>query len=155
MTALALYVVSRVLLGGDADATLPTVNATFPVLSRHVVRRVASLLPLPHQLPLPNNIRAHVAKSRLFGDAEEIVRRRTSEQAGDKGPDGDLLDLLLAARDPETGAALSQSEIVAQVVTFLLAGHETTAMALTAARPAAPRPTTPSAATASRTVRWW
>jgi cytochrome P450 len=43
----------------------------------------------------------------------------------------DLLDALLAARDPETGAGLSEAEVGANIVTFIGAGHETTANALT------------------------
>jgi len=42
----------------------------------------------------------------------------------------DLLDLLLAARDPETGAGFSPTELRDQVATLLLAGHETTAVTL-------------------------
>ncbi|WP_332693227.1 cytochrome P450 [Bosea sp. (in: a-proteobacteria)] len=43
----------------------------------------------------------------------------------------DLLDALLAARDPETGTGLSEAEIGANIITFIGAGHETTANALT------------------------
>lgn len=138
MTALTLYVVSRVLLGGEADETLESIAATYPVLNRHVLRRIASLVRLPHQVPLPGNVRAHAAKARLFGSAREVVRRRTARRDGRREgpvspPGGDLLDRLLAARDPETGAGLSEEELVSQVVTFLLAGQETSAIALTAA----------------------
>lgn len=48
-------------------------------------------------------------------------------------PDGggnDLLTLLLEARDPETGEAMSRTQIRDEIATFLLAGHETTANAL-------------------------
>jgi cytochrome P450 len=41
------------------------------------------------------------------------------------------LSLLIAARDPETGEAMADREIRDQVMTFMLAGHETTARALT------------------------
>ncbi len=42
----------------------------------------------------------------------------------------DLFDLLLAARDPETGAAFTQDQLRDQVATMILAGHETTAVTL-------------------------
>jgi cytochrome P450 len=42
----------------------------------------------------------------------------------------DLLDLLLAARDPETGQALSQAEVRDQCSTMMVAGYETTARLL-------------------------
>ncbi len=58
--------------------------------------------------------------------ADAIARRRAS---GAHRPD--LLGLLLAARDPETGRGLSDLELRDNVVTFIGAGHETTALALT------------------------
>jgi cytochrome P450 len=42
----------------------------------------------------------------------------------------DLFDLLLAARDPETGAGFNRAQLCDQVATMILAGHETTALAL-------------------------
>jgi cytochrome P450 len=45
------------------------------------------------------------------------------------GP-GDLLDTLMAARDAETGAALSRQDLRDEVMTLFLAGHETTALSL-------------------------
>lgn len=55
-----------------------------------------------------------------------IERRRASGEERN-----DLLGLLLAARDPETGRGLSDEELRDNVVTFIGAGHETTALALT------------------------
>lgn len=130
ITQFTLRVVSRVLLGGDADAMLGTISSTYPVLNRQVLRRLTSLVPLSDRVPLPSNRRAHAAKARLFGAAREVVHGRATSVA--TPGDGDLLDRLLAARDPETGATLSEEEVVSEVVTFLLAGHETTATALTA-----------------------
>ena len=42
----------------------------------------------------------------------------------------DLFDLLLAARDPESGEGFSQSQLRDQIATMILAGHETTAVTL-------------------------
>jgi cytochrome P450 len=55
----------------------------------------------------------------------EIARRRTTAH----GSDGDVLSLLLAARDP-AGEPMSDSELRDQLLTMLVAGHETTATAL-------------------------
>jgi cytochrome P450 len=131
ITALTLRVVSRVLFGGEADRTEATVASTYPVLSRHVLRRLTSLVPLPPGVPFPANVRAGDAKRRLFAAARDVVRLRTD--AATAGHGDDLVDRLLAARDPETGAALSEDDVVTEIVTFLLAGHETTATALTSA----------------------
>lgn len=60
--------------------------------------------------------------------AEIVDHRRTKIDAGE-APE-DLLTLLLRARDPETGKALSDSDIAGSIITFIGAGHETTANAL-------------------------
>lgn len=59
---------------------------------------------------------------------DDIVAERRRAQASSRR--GDLLDLLLAARDPETGEALSDAEVRDQSATMLVAGYETTARLL-------------------------
>lgn len=78
--------------------------------------------------------------SRLGGrSAGRFFRRRVRElaearraQLADQGsaPPQDLLTALLRAQDPETGVGLTTAEVEANVLTFILAGHETTARAL-------------------------
>jgi cytochrome P450 len=66
---------------------------------------------------------------RLFDcaiDAIVATRRRRLAQGADAVP-RDILTLLLEARDPETGQALSEIEVRANILTFIVAGHETTA----------------------------
>ena len=63
----------------------------------------------------------------LHRDIRRIVESRRSIQSSQP----DLLNLLLAARDHETGRTMSDDEIVANLLTFITAGHETTAVALT------------------------
>jgi cytochrome P450 len=59
---------------------------------------------------------------------DAFVRARREE--GHEGGSRDLLDILLAARDPETGAALSPEEVRDQSATMIFAGFETTARLL-------------------------
>jgi cytochrome P450 len=66
---------------------------------------------------------------RLFESAIDTIvstrRRRIAEDPG--GVPRDILTLLLEARDPETGEGLSEVEVRANILTFIAAGHETTA----------------------------
>src|SRR5438445_7649774 len=55
-------------------------------------------------------------------------RRRAGKNEG--APPRDLFDLMVAARDPETGEAFTDEQLGDQVATMILAGHETTATAL-------------------------
>lgn len=56
--------------------------------------------------------------------ADEIIQKRKSDPKGHEKQD--LLSRLLSGRDPETGLGLSEENIRHQLVTFLIAGHETT-----------------------------
>ena len=69
---------------------------------------------------------------KFFNDAVDaiIARRKTLLERGGEPP-RDLLTLLLAAKDPETGRGLPEADIRANIVTFISAGHETTANGLT------------------------
>lgn len=63
-----------------------------------------------------------------FADVDRIVADRRADPERDRHRD--LLDLLLAARDPETGQPLSDAEVRDQCATMLLAGFETTSRLL-------------------------
>ncbi len=68
-------------------------------------------------------------RRRWLREVDQIVAARRSRPGGEDAQD-DLLDLLMSARDPETGAPLSDAEIRDQSATMLAAGFETTAGAM-------------------------
>ena len=61
----------------------------------------------------------------MYGVVDEVIRERKSDPKA-PGAAKDLLDLMLEGRDPVTGASLSDVQIRFQIMTFLIAGHETT-----------------------------
>jgi cytochrome P450 len=63
----------------------------------------------------------------LHRDMRRLVETRRAKRSAQ----ADLLDLLLAARDPESGRSMNDAEVVNNLLTFIAAGHETTAVALT------------------------
>lgn len=85
---------------------------------------------LPGWLPRIGRIRARPAL-RFFDEivGELIDARRLLMDAGGEAP-RDILTLLLEAADPDTGQGLSDIEVRANIITFIGAGHETTANAL-------------------------
>lgn len=91
------------------------------------------VLGAPSWLPRIGRWMARPAISFFEAQVKAIIAERQSLHAGgDWRPEKpDLLDALLAARDPETGTGLSDEEVGANIVTFIGAGHETTANALT------------------------
>jgi unspecific monooxygenase len=83
---------------------------------------------LPERIPTVRNLgrrRFHARWTKLI---DSIIAART-EPTGSENP-RDLLDLLRAARDPETGQGFSLPELRDQVATMIIAGHESTGLTL-------------------------
>jgi cytochrome P450 len=77
----------------------------------------------PEWVPLPSRRRLRLARERLHGLVDRLLAQKRQSPAED-----DLLSRLFAARDDER--RLSHAELRDQVITLLLAGHETTALSL-------------------------
>jgi len=123
MSHLALAIAAETLFGADVDEEAEAIgDALDDVMARfRADRRLMALV--PKSWPLPANRRYHRGVETLHG----IVDRLIDEHE----PGGvDLVSRLIAAAD-ETGAGLSRERLRDELVTFLLAGHETTALALT------------------------
>jgi cytochrome P450 len=89
------------------------------------------LLGLPDFIPRLAQFRIR-SPLRLFNDTIDAIitsRRRHLAESTSKAP-RDILSLLLEAADPETGYRLSETELRANIITFIAAGHETTANAI-------------------------
>jgi unspecific monooxygenase len=83
---------------------------------------------LPIGIPTWRDLARAKFRKRWIGFIDDIVAARMSEPASDHPRD--LFDVLVAARDPETGAAFSRAQLRDQMSTMIVAGHETTALAL-------------------------
>ena len=86
-----------------------------------------TLLRLPPWTPYPGKARARRAVDYLRGATARLAAERRTQGAGGRE---DLLTLLQAGADPETGRSMSDEEIVDNLLTFISAGHETTALGL-------------------------
>lgn len=83
---------------------------------------------LPLRVPAPLDLPRALFRRRWVRFLDRIVAARAAEPAPRAARD--LLDLMGAARDPETGEGFPPGQLRDQVATMLLAGHETTAVAL-------------------------
>ncbi|MFD3534545.1 cytochrome P450 [Streptomyces sp. NPDC058664] len=79
------------------------------------------------KLPLPGNKRFFAGRDKL----DAIVYRLMAERRQGDGQGADLLSMLLAARDADTGEPMEDHQVRDEAITMLMAGHETTANALT------------------------
>ncbi|MEM9233167.1 MAG: cytochrome P450 [Pseudomonadota bacterium] len=128
-------VIARTLLhGGEAEAYEAELFAdditlfmdTIGSLSLHDLFPIMGKL-LPRALFVPGYRKGKAAVKRLRSHAEDIVKTRLAASNPDTD---DLMGLLIEAQDPETGGKLSPTELVDNALTFVGAGHETTAVAL-------------------------
>lgn len=115
-------------LGRDASEFQQAVTQYFDTAGRV---DPLDLLGLPAFLPRLGRRRARGTLDFFARAVNDIVAARRALLArGEAGP-RDILTLLLDAQDPETGRGMTEDDIRANIVTFIGAGHETTANALT------------------------
>lgn len=126
MHALTLRIVCQTLLSAEVSSQTETVGHSLDELLSQVMNRTTGLLALPRWLPTPKNWRLKKARGAL----DQIIRGVISARLNGGRSEGDLLDLLIAARDEETGERMTDQQLRDEVMTIFLAGHETTANAL-------------------------
>lgn len=127
MSEVTFAVISRTMLDGDVAEGQEIQDAIAEMLERITWEVAASLLGLPVWVWHPGKSRMHRGAARVRRAVGAIVQRRRATG----GAHDDLLGRLMAARDPETNAGMSDEVLVDNLVTLLAAGHETTAKALT------------------------
>ncbi|HTQ06187.1 MAG TPA: cytochrome P450 [Polyangiaceae bacterium] len=125
MTALSLDMLARAVLGAELGADAARVSALLTAIFGYIRERTGRLVDFPESWPLPHHARFRADLAALDAVTTRIIEGRRRNPGGH-----DLVATLLAARDEE-GRPLDPSELVDQVKTFLLAGHETTANLLT------------------------
>jgi cytochrome P450 len=128
MTRTTFEIIVEAMLGGsaslDAERYSRALTDNFATVPWHIIY---VMFAIPEWMPYPHRRRAMRSRDFLHRDIRRIVEARRSVPSSRP----DLLNLLLAARDHETGRSMTDDEIVANLLTFITAGHETTAVALT------------------------
>jgi cytochrome P450 len=126
MMRLTRTVVLRALLGGDLGPFAARIDRVWTIINQRIGESFWSL-GLTDWLP--------TSKQRQFQAARVVLREAVDHVISQRrqGPsDGaDLLSMLLSARDEETGEGMTDEQLRVEVTTFLLAGQETTSLALT------------------------
>lgn len=127
MMHLTLRIVGETLLGTDVTGEASDVGAALTLVIEETSRRIHSPWDFRERLPIASNRRYDQAIKRLDRAVQKIIdHHRESGKQHD-----DLLTMLMAARDEESGAPMSDKQLRDEVMTFFLAGHETTAKAMT------------------------
>jgi cytochrome P450 len=127
MMHLTLAIVGKTLFNADVESDADDIRGA---LSE--IMELFNMLLLPYseyleRLPLPQTRRFERARAKL----DRVIYRIVEERRHDRRDAGDLLSMLLDARDEETdGAGMTDRQIRDEVMTLILAGHETTANVL-------------------------
>jgi len=125
MKQLSLQIVATVLFSTDISPQTDEIRSALRIVWEQFTGRVNAGLLLPEGVPTPGNIRFRRAINRLDGILAHIIQdHRASDKNG-----GDLMDSLLMARD-ENGSPMDDRQLLDEVKTLIIAGHETTALAL-------------------------
>jgi cytochrome P450 len=131
MMQATLQVISQTMFSTESDSIIESVREAFEIYIENLPIGLVDLLP-----PLAPWLerRRYAYRDRVFARFDErygaLVARRRDAAVSSTGESGDLLSRLIVARD-EGGGGMTEAEIRDQVVTIFLAGHETTALALT------------------------
>jgi len=128
MTEATFEVISATLLP-SADARMPqAVERSTGLFQRSGAwGQLYAVANLPKWLPQPGRR----SMARAVGALRSAVAALVAERRANRAPKDDLLHRLMQARDPETGQSMNDEQLVDNLLTFYLAGHETTAKALT------------------------
>jgi cytochrome P450 len=108
----------------DADGYGQALTDAFEIAPWALLLALASA---PEWTPFPGKRQLVRAREYVYREVGRIVARRSRVPRERQ----DLLDTLIAARDPATGRGMTESEIVNNVITFISTGHEVSAQALT------------------------
>ena len=126
MMALTQAIVAKTLFDADVSGDAHEASQAAEILMHDFGVRLQSFRVVPHWIPTPGNLRSRRAIRRLDQLILKIIEARRAS-----GEDrGDLLSILVHAQDADDGTRMSARQVRDEVMTLFMAGHETTAVAL-------------------------
>ncbi len=129
MMEVTLTIISRTMFSNDSDDIVTIMGRSAGRYQSEMRPNIMDMLGWPRWLA--NLPRRNVA-ARTLGEFDQVIDRLIGERMHDpESYPKDLLARLVAARDEQTGIGMSAQEVRDHVITIFLAGHETTAMAMT------------------------
>ncbi len=125
MTTLTLGVLGRTLLDARLDR-FASIGGDFESVQDQAMFELASLSAVPTWVPLPRQVRFRSARRRLHDIVDELVE----ERRGGVADRDDVLSRLITSAEAEADPRVGRQRLHDELVTLLLAGHETTAATL-------------------------
>lgn len=127
MMRLTLEVITQTMFGTSVLDKVDQIAPALDTVLRFAAKSLMSPIAIPLVIPTPSNVAFKKAMAFLDGIIFGIIEERRGKPSGN----GDLLDMLLDARDELTGEPMSPKQMRDEVITIFSAGHETTSNLLT------------------------
>jgi cytochrome P450 len=125
MMHLTLEIVGKTLFDAEVGSDAEAVGDALTEVMSNMVAALGSVVPMPPVVPTPRNLASRRAIARL----DAIIYRLIASRRADPRDRGDVLSMLLAAQDVD-GSVMTDRQVRDEAMTLFLAGHETTANAL-------------------------
>ncbi len=130
MQRMALEIAGRTMFSFEMSRHGPTLRDFVMEYGARLARPHLLDLMLPQGWPSPQDFSRARFRKRWTSFVAMLMAQRRAAGKNEGAPPRDLFDLMVAARDPETGNAFTDEQLGDQVATMILAGHETTATTL-------------------------
>jgi len=130
MQRMALEIAGRTMFSFEMSRHGPTLRDFVMEYGARLARPHLLDLMLPQGWPSPQDFSRARFRKRWTSFVAMLMAQRRAAGKNEGAPPRDLFDLMVAARDPETGDAFTDQQLGDQVATMILAGHETTATTL-------------------------
>ncbi|MFB0841106.1 cytochrome P450 [Paenibacillus oleatilyticus] len=127
MMQLTLDIITHTMFGTSITNGVDDISHAIDVGMKYVTHKATSVIDIPESLPTKSNLEFKQSAATLDKVIFGIIEERRKNPDGSRG---DLLSMLLAARDEEDGSGMSDRQVRDEVMTIFLAGHETTANTL-------------------------
>jgi cytochrome P450 len=127
MMKLTLDIVSRTLMSTTVSGDFKQVSEAVTTIMQGMFGRTQSLLRMPYWIPTPKHIKMWRHRKLL----DELIFGIINQRRSDTGQFDDLLTMLMEVEDADTAERMTNAQLRDEVITIYLAGHETTANALT------------------------
>ncbi|RSK25796.1 cytochrome P450 [Bacillus sp. HMF5848] len=126
MMNVALAIISKTMFSMDVNESHDTIGPPIDTGMHIATKRMRALVKIPHSIPTKENQQFMNAIKVLDGVVYDIIRSRRESTA----EHDDLLGILMAARDEDDQSKMTDQQLRDEVMTIFLAGHETTANAM-------------------------
>ncbi len=123
MMHLTLYIAAKSLFDHEIEGDSDVISKNLDILLEYFTRMMSPFLSLSLALPLPSTQRFR----RAVRDFDSVIYRMIDRRAANPSEGEDLLALLMRATDDETRSQMTARQLRDELVTLLIAGHETSA----------------------------